>query len=842
MYFLPGISRGLQQVVLVDQKVGHKVPLVALKAWGRLTTLMMQDYNPSYKQEGLQDVDINALSTSASNTPKQKFTTKEAVENYLQSTVRSPEWYEQNDKKLEELVKEFRKLTTHSHPNLRYELLQASELILENCITTMPRSARHFIEIVFILSEDEEEYISTQSMSLLTRLSVKLNCPIFRAMLAYLVNGFHQCINDMPTIFNGLDEGEKLASINLLIGYLSLFGIYKLTYILLSAQNLNMLIQTLLQISELLKCSLPFEVSGVRSAMLDNSTKSSWKQFMHFRDDRIQMKIEKLCSFLGTGEFFHMVVDALLDIIQYDAANMKEAVFVLNSTITGCEITTDSTKILNAILRTYIEPRNFDLPLEVYIYAGGVNCSLDKVHNNIIQVCILLDGIGKIALALGIHFQNHLQRVLCLVFEKAGNRHPYVSSTGVLALENISKACGYESIKHLITTNIDYISFYVKHQLKVVEEKKKVLQIISVILTYTSLDVLPHISDLINYAVDSIDENITNAQVFLEVFNEFIVTLRRWLGVATKIEPIKSREQRYQEMQEFTVSGIDDFSDDTLEKLSAEEMFEQDLKKKQEELLKEIEEPEIEEYKKPDPPLTVVLTTKILRRTLHFLPSKNRERRMKALKILLDGIEILGDWEDELLPIVHEIWSPLVERFKEFDNPLIINYCFQLLIILGNLSKEFIRMRTTKEVLPHIVQLMKDQSTESFMKDRGSSYRYTQAYKLQLCVMSGIGRLMVDLDVTEEKIKEVVGMLILYLSNKQPVPLQEAVMESLKALLIYDKCTVIPKLELLQGDLEFQRNVNLLLGWSESKKLTDERDSSRNQQPKLVAKSVELSS
>lgn len=92
----------------------------------------------------------------------------------------------------------------------------------------------------------------------------------------------------------------------------------------------------------------------------------------------------------------------------------------------------------------------------------------------------------------------------------------------------------------------------------------------------------------------------------------------------------------------------------------------------------------------------VKLAVAIIARSLQFLPSKNQARKLLTLDILLNGLEIVRDWEDELLPLVHQIWSPLVERFKEFENPLILNYSFQLLVTLAKVSKEFIRMRTTK--------------------------------------------------------------------------------------------------------------------------------------------------
>lgn len=46
--------------------------------------------------------------------------------------------------------------------------------------------------------------------------------------------------------------------------------------------------------------------------------------------------------------------------------------------------------------------------------------------------------------------------------------------------------------------------------------------------------------------------------------------------------------------------------------------------------------------------------------------------------------------------MVHSIWSPLVGRFREYDEPLLVNLSFQLLGVLGRLAKDFIRSRTAK--------------------------------------------------------------------------------------------------------------------------------------------------
>lgn len=181
---------------------------------------------------------------------------------------------------------------------------------------------------------------------------------------------------------------------------------------------------------------------------------------------------------------------------------------------------------------------------------------------------------------------------------------------------------------------------------------------------------------------------------YLRVFNIFIKCLHRWFDIKTVEEPIKSKLQKRREYEEFKISGMSEannFSDDIMGK-TAEEMYKEDMAKKQEELL----ESHSEEYKKPMAPMHVNMTVAILKRSLNFLPSKDRRCKILALEVLRNGLEVVRDWEDELLPVVHQIWSPLVDRFVEHKEPLVINLSFQLLTVMARLSKDFIRARTTK--------------------------------------------------------------------------------------------------------------------------------------------------
>lgn len=67
---------------------------------------------------------------------------------------------------------------------------------------------------------------------------------------------------------------------------------------------------------------------------------------------------------------------------------------------------------------------------------------------------------------------------------------------------------------------------------------------------------------------------------------------------------------------------------------------------------------------------------------------------------------------------------------------------------------------------------MRKLAKESLLKDRGSSYRYTQAFKLQLEILQKLAYVISDLDMAIEHIDHAMEAAFLYLDVKQPVPLQ----------------------------------------------------------------------
>jgi hypothetical protein len=75
-------------------------------------------------------------------------------------------------------------------------------------------------------------------------------------------------------------------------------------------------------------------------------------------------------------------------------------------------------------------------------------------------------------------------------------------------------------------------------------------------------------------------------------------------------------------------------------------------------------------------------------------------------------------------------------------------------------------------VLPHLCQILTKSSLESKKKDKGSSYRFTQLFKLQKELLSNMGDLAMHLNLQERETDQLLAAAAPYLSNLQPLPLQ----------------------------------------------------------------------
>lgn len=186
-----------------------------------------------------------------------------------------------------------------------------------------------------------------------------------------------------------------------------------------------------------------------------------------------------------------------------------------------------------------------------------------------------------------------------------------------------------------------------------------------------------------------------NAVSFLRVFYTFVLSVRRWIKDNNCDD---SKEVETLELVERTVKTsqvVNDIIDYHCCKRRSED-FTCNFDGSDSDSEKCNESGEVNSEREKKLPLFVEMTVSVLKRCIHFLPSKRREQKLLVLAILQEGLLILETWENELLPIVHAVWSPFVNRFTETSDHLVVNCSFGLLCVLAKTAKDFIRSRTLK--------------------------------------------------------------------------------------------------------------------------------------------------
>lgn len=89
--------------------------------------------------------------------------------------------------------------------------------------------------------------------------------------------------------------------------------------------------------------------------------------------------------------------------------------------------------------------------------SNSSSTTVHQLNSNIWQLCIQLEGVACFAQALGRDFRPLLMRSLYAVLEKAGDETLAISQAALCSMWDVSRACGYESLKELINDNSDYL-------------------------------------------------------------------------------------------------------------------------------------------------------------------------------------------------------------------------------------------------------------------------------------------------------------------------------------------------------------------------------------------------
>ncbi|XP_058792032.1 TELO2-interacting protein 1 homolog [Phymastichus coffea] len=771
MLILPGVITGLLDVALGSDIQSHKITMMAIRVWSRVLTLVMQD-TPQEESTKISSITLDHIKSK-------DIKNLNTIKQILQTAKRTPEWYSAVSHKFKVIFIELDNITKHSHFKVRLELVQGVTVILLSCSSNMKSCFQVLLEILITLSEDENSEVANTANKSLTEIQNKcLQHSSMKSVIEILEENLYNLLTKLPRIIRTSGESLQIVWLNRLTGYLKVLGKQRLSVILLSAAHLQKLLLSLIYISEMDSSNISLledrTTTNFEESALHGISKY-WKQHTFLFDSASIEKLYNIFKILGEFVDQKMLVNNIIKMSLEIPKFKTELTLILNVILQASMESTAKMPICKQVIEHYVATDYWYLPIKV-----SEQIPLQIAQSNIVQCCLLLEGIGIIANTLKEDFQYLLLKTLYLVIERAGSEHSLLRFIGLSTAQTIAESLGFSTLGDLFKANVDYITYYVTLKLRRVERNPEVLNVIEVVTNYSTVDFLSYlkeiVDDLLLQSASSIQKH--NAESFLKVFYAFVLCVQR-LILNEPISQNKPLEVKFQKPSDIVIHNFLEFYKAKMDSQLYEDFggFNDELKESD---LDNIENNNndgnnhqnyVEDKKDENVPFYINMIKDIMKRCLHFVPSQNFSESSIAMLTLKEGSLILEKWENVLLPIVHELWHPLVDRFQN-PNPLVVNQAWQLLCRLAQVSQDFIRSRTLKQILPALTTFLKNSSKESLKKDSGSTYKFTQMFKLQREILCGLAGLIKNLKLYERDIWNLLQITEPYLDSCQHLQLQ----------------------------------------------------------------------
>lgn len=117
-----------------------------------------------------------------------------------------------------------------------------------------------------------------------------------------------------------------------------------------------------------------------------------------------------------------------------------------------------------------------------------------------------------------------------IIYIPLGSGHSLISFVGTQTLEQIAKSQQHDTVGDLLRTNIDYFSYHVGIKLRKVEHNPNVLDVVEVVMKYSTMDVLPCLKQIVEDVLLQLNNNFQkrNSYVsFLKIFYIFIKCIKK---------------------------------------------------------------------------------------------------------------------------------------------------------------------------------------------------------------------------------------------------------------------------------------------------------------------------
>ncbi|XP_017057625.1 uncharacterized protein LOC108098931 [Drosophila ficusphila] len=863
--FLPKVLIVLFKTSLKDDKVGETLKSMAIQALGRIICIMFEETTDEFMK---MRYDVSAFrklfNSSKDNIAEQtdfiffgskKATTEQNEErlHQMQTEPRSVQWVVATSRRLRPIFVEMSILRAHTALRVRESFSEVCCLLLKHCAHNLRSNFIHVLESVLALSEDENEKISRRCRETLNFLQQQPSIQgIFDENAEMLLDAH---LNKWPRILHRCEDNEQFAELLFFKGFLRNVNTEKLQLLLLVPKNLEMFVNCLLAAldqqptRDLLneEYSLRRIQKGESKGLAAELAKLPWRQFKHLASKRTVGILYDIGALLGAQpSISRLIFDYCQELIQQRSSSMNECVLLITLMVTPQEKKARESRLVlaNLFLDQILRDEHWNLALQpdaawrlkVHkpthwfeehtpgLYSSAVevrtqDCDSDDEQTevvgsrvtiadaqfNVLHTCLILDAVGHCASFIGDTFDRHIFLSLHKVLLKVASSNTIVHQAASFAFVSMQYALRYAEPSHFIECSTDYITFHLNSLLKRSPDSTAAVDILTVVLQYSTRGNVPHLDSLFHTIREECSKSHQSANVhsYLRVFKAFLNHVSDWqVDAAAEINaelPMQVDEEKSVLSTWLSVLNRPQLMDD----LNGDADMAEEPSKNEEQV--EDTEPE---PSKPVLPRHVEMVKDMLGQVIKFISTANQAQQIAALECFSSGVALLADYENELLPLVHLVWQPLTEKFRQKD-ALVLNRCFTLLHLLGVHAKDFILKRSLSDVIPQLKQFLRTASMHSSVETQKAQ---TQEYKLQLKLLQSLADFILGLQIEGKHLHELMSTVVLYLSQTQPQELQTPAREFFIQLVSYNGPFIYVTLLQRAHLKDYQANVSQIFG------------------------------
>ena len=806
---------------------GPALTEVSLRALGKFLCLIFEDYEKKQsKSVSIKDFENLTKLREGVNTEAERELlgmNKNSYNKYTENASKSKEWILAVSKNVEKPLETLKSVRGDDYHQIRFELALMSWNLIDKCLQNIYCLVPFLLENLILCADDSNVKIKNfckEKLEIIANKNSMLNNELADLFCAHM--------KTMPRIIHTGDESEQTAGITLLNSYIKIMSCNNMI-LLESPLIMENFTNILLSCCELdVKNELLFCESVFAKSLEDQfyQMKMPWKQYKNLQNEKIVLKFLDLCQSIGKSRYSHQCIDHLLSninsleylVLINEIMNIEESLKIekvqvhnivdeflddvywqmsITAKIPIQKIKGDNEEWYEdktpGLYESGIEIKMTEMKLQDEKLTVDPNFTLKRIKYNILSTCLVLELIGKCAKVLGIEFETYLLRVLHRTLEKAGSSNFLIRCAGIYALENIAHAMGLKETPELIEQNSDFLLFNIQKMLKKNNNNEAVLDMMDVVFKYSRASLTLHIESIVETVFDQIAKNKynTNYVSYLKLFRLYVASVKKWERIDV-LEEVSNNSTNVDEFEVFLQQCLFELKS---KPKNEEEIIDKPTNVEKSDENMEHEETTVEEEEGESSnqlPDHIVLVLKILNSTTQFFAARNAFESVLVHELFLDGLEIIKNYENELLPLVHQLWYPFTKQFQ-MNNLVVLQYSFNLLTFIASIARDFIHKRSLNDTIPVLNKFLLNCSTS-----KESSLTYTQQFKLQRDILEKYGSLLVDLGIDGKELDGAVSVLLKFHSNSNP-KLKEACALSLEMLkLKCDPALIYFKLKFLK--------------------------------------------